>query len=249
MKNIFDPANEIVRLCMVGMSLEEKGRKEDAADFFMRAWEESQNDFERFLAAFHVGRIQKNNEDKLKWLKKSLTCALNTEDASVRSAYRMLYSSIAACYEELSDRKNADESRKQAELYEGLPIDEGPFFHGTKADLAAGDMLTAGGESNYQPELKMNHIYFTANINGAVLAATLAKGEGAERIYVVEPTGDFEDDPNVTDKRFPGNLTRSYRSAEPLRIVGEILGWEKMTADEKRQWMEKLERNNGKIIN
>jgi rifampin ADP-ribosylating transferase len=110
-------------------------------------------------------------------------------------------------------------------------------------------MLTAGGDSNYQPELKMNHIYFTANINGAVLAATLAKGEGAERIYVVEPTGNFENDPNVTDKRFPGNLTRSYRSAEPLRIVGEVHGWESMTKDEKRQWMEKLERNKGKIIN
>ncbi|NCC78253.1 MAG: NAD(+)--rifampin ADP-ribosyltransferase [Clostridia bacterium] len=249
MKNIFNPANEIVRLCMVGMSLEEKGRKEDAADFFMRAWEESQNDFERFLAAFHVGHIQKNNEDKLKWLKKSLTCALNTEDASVRSAYRMLYSSIAACYEEMNDLEYADESRKQAEFYEGSITDEGPFFHGTKADLAAGDMLTAGGDSNYKPELKMNHIYFTANINGAVLAATLAKGEGAERIYVVEPTGNFENDPNVTDKRFPGNLTRSYRSAEPLRIVGEVHGWESMTKDEKRQWMEKLERNKGTIIN
>lgn len=82
-------------------------------------------------------------------------------------------------------------------------------------------MLTAGGISNYKPELQMNHIYFTANTNGAGLAATLAKGEGKERVYIIEPTGEFENDPNVTDKKFPGNLTRSYRSKEPLRIIGE----------------------------
>jgi len=249
MNNLFDPTNNIVRLCMEGMSLEEKGREEDAADFFMKAWEEAENDFERFMAAFHVGRIQKNYEDKLKWLNKSLACALNAEDAAVRSAYRMLHRSIAACYEELSDQEHAAESYNQADFYKVSPTDGGPFFHGTKADLSIGDMLTAGGDSNYQHELKMNHIYFTANINGAVLAAMLAKGEGAERIYVVEPTGDFENDPNVTDKKFPGNLTRSYRSAEPLRIVGEVHGWKKMTADEKREWMEKLEKNRGKIIN
>ena len=84
-------------------------------------------------------------------------------------------------------------------------LDEGPFFHGTKADLRVGDLLTAGFRSNYRPEVVMNHIYFTALPDGAGLAAELAAGEGAPRVYAVEPTGAFENDPNVTDKKFPGN--------------------------------------------
>ncbi|WP_242976772.1 MULTISPECIES: NAD(+)--rifampin ADP-ribosyltransferase [Clostridium] len=131
----------------------------------------------------------------------------------------------------------------------GAPSDIGPFYHGTKADLKVGDLLTAGGISNYKPELKMNHIYFTANVNGAGLAATLAKGEGRERIYIIEPTGEFENDPNVTDKKFPGNLTRSYRSKEPLRIIGEVTEWAKLTPKERREWREELVKNKGEIIN
>ena len=95
----------------------------------------------------------------------------------------------------------------------------------------------------------MNHIYFTANINSAGLAATLAKGEGRERIYIVEPTGEFENDPNVTDKKFPGNLTRSYRSKKPLRIIGEVTDWTKLTPKERREWSDKLAKNKGEIIN
>ena len=104
-------------------------------------------------------------------------------------------------------------------------LDEGPFFHGTKADLRVGEFLAAGFRSNYRPEVVMNHIYFTALPDGAGLAAELAAGEGDPRVYAVEPTGAFEDDPNVTDKKFPGNPTRSYRSTEPLRIVGEVADW------------------------
>ena len=107
-------------------------------------------------------------------------------------------------------------------------LDEGPFFHGTKADLRVGDLLTAGFRSNYRPEVVMNHIYFTALPDGAGLAAELAAGEAAPRVYVVEPTGAFEDDPNVTDKKFPGNPTRSYRSREPLRVVGEVTDWTRL---------------------
>ena len=95
----------------------------------------------------------------------------------------------------------------------------------------------------------MNHIYFAANINGAGLAAALAKGKGKERVYVVEPTGEFENDPNVADKKFPGNLTRSYRSQEPLKVLGEITDWEKLTHSERQEWEEKLAKNKGKIIN
>ncbi|WP_238457857.1 NAD(+)--rifampin ADP-ribosyltransferase [Desulforamulus ferrireducens] len=131
----------------------------------------------------------------------------------------------------------------------GKPSDKGPFYHGTKADLKVGDLLTAGGISNYKPELKMDHIYFTANVNVAGLAATLAKGEGRERIYIVEPTGEFENDPNVTDKKFPGNLTRSYRSKDPLRIIGEVTEWAKLTHKERREWREEIDKNKGEIIN
>jgi hypothetical protein len=95
----------------------------------------------------------------------------------------------------------------------------------------------------------MNHIYFTALINGAGLAAALAKGDGRERVYIVEPKGEFENDPNVTDKKFPGNLTRSYRSQEPLKIVGEETEWVRPTPEELRLWREKLANNKGEIIN
>jgi hypothetical protein len=119
-------------------------------------------------------------------------------------------------------------------------LDEGPFYHGTKADLHVGDLLTAGFRSNYRPEVIMNHIYFTALPNGAGLAAALAPGDGRERVYIVEPTGDFENDPNVTDKKFPGNPTRSYRSSAPLKIVGELTDWVRITPEELQQWREKL---------
>ncbi|MGW7335250.1 NAD(+)--rifampin ADP-ribosyltransferase [Streptomyces sp. NPDC054808] len=110
-------------------------------------------------------------------------------------------------------------------------LDEGPFFHGTKADLRVGEHLTAGFPSNYRPEILMNHIYFTALRDGAGLAAELAAGDGEPRVYAVEPTGEFENDPNVTDKKFPGNPTRSYRSKEPLRVVAEVTDWTRQTPE------------------
>jgi rifampin ADP-ribosylating transferase len=119
-------------------------------------------------------------------------------------------------------------------------LDEGPFFHGTKADLRTGDLLTAGFRSNYRPEIVMNHIYFTALQDGAGLAAALAAGEGVPRVYAVEPTGPFENDPNVTDKKFPGNPTRSYRSREPLRVVGEVLDWPRLTPEALQSWRDRL---------
>ncbi|MEU5217585.1 NAD(+)--rifampin ADP-ribosyltransferase [Streptomyces sp. NPDC020807] len=120
----------------------------------------------------------------------------------------------------------------------------GPFFHGTTADLRIGDHLTAGHPSRYRPEIVMNHVYFTALRDGAGLAAELAQvladGRGEPRVYLVEPTGAFEDDPNVTDKKFPGNPTRSYRSREPLRIVGEVTDWARLTPEARRTWRERL---------
>ncbi|WP_442955356.1 NAD(+)--rifampin ADP-ribosyltransferase [Pedobacter terrae] len=130
-----------------------------------------------------------------------------------------------------------------------LPADGGPFYHGTRANLEVGDLLTAGYTSNYQSGLVMNHIYFTALVNGAGLAAALAKGDGPERVYIVEPTSDFEDDPNVTNKRFPGNPTRSYRTKEPLKIIGEVSEWLRQTPEQLQQWREKLAANKGEVIN
>jgi rifampin ADP-ribosylating transferase len=100
----------------------------------------------------------------------------------------------------------------------------GPYYHGTRADLKPGDLLAPGFQSNYG-ERKLSWIYFSGALESAVWGCELAKGEGRERIYLVEPTGAFEDDPNLTDKKFPGNVTQSYRSREPLRIVGEVAEW------------------------
>ena len=131
--------------------------------------------------------------------------------------------------------------------------DEGPFFHGTKADLQPGELLTAGFRSNYRPEIVMNHIYFTALRDGAGLAAELAAGDAAPRVYLVEPTGAFEDDPNVTDKKFPGNPTRSYRSVEPLRVVAEVDDWTRLSPEALQEWRDRLAAvladERGEIIN
>ena len=137
------------------------------------------------------------------------------------------------------------------------PLDDGPFFHGTIADLAVGDLLTAGRRSNYRPEIVMNHVYFTALVDGAGLAAEitaeLAGGAPSPRVYAVEPTGAFENDPNVTDKKFPGNPTRSYRSRAPLRILGEITDWTRLAPEELQMWRERLSvllaKEGGVIIN
>lgn len=124
------------------------------------------------------------------------------------------------------------------------PLDEGPFFHGTAAVLQPGELLTAGFRSNYRPDIVMNHVYFTALRDGAGLAAELAVellgGAGVPRVYEVEPTGAFEDDPNVTNKRFPGNPTRSFRTTEPLRVVREVTDWTRLTPEALQTWRDQL---------
>lgn len=125
----------------------------------------------------------------------------------------------------------------------------GPFYHGTKVSLSVGDLLTAGFRSNYDDSVVMNHIYFTAVPKGAGLAAEMARGEGRPRVYVVVPTGGFEDDPNVTNKKFPGNPTRSYRSGHPLKIIGELESWEPYDPEFIRQLRSRVETGMGEIIN
>lgn len=137
------------------------------------------------------------------------------------------------------------------------PLDDGPFFHGTIADLSVGEYLTAGRPSNYRREIVMNHIYFTAVVDGAGLAAEiaaeLAGGDAIPRVYGVKPTGAFENDPNVTDKKFPGNPTRSYRSSAPLQVVSEVTEWTRLTPEQRQTWRERLSAlrssERGEIIN
>jgi rifampin ADP-ribosylating transferase len=139
-------------------------------------------------------------------------------------------------------------------MTDDAPLDDGPFFHGTIASLDIGDTFTAGHRSNYQPEIVMNHVYFTARVDGAGLAAEiaaeLADGDPVPRVYEVEPTGPFENDPNVTDKKFPGNPTRSYRTDAPLRIVGHVTDWNRLSPDALQSWRERLGTlRQGEIIN
>jgi rifampin ADP-ribosylating transferase len=111
---------------------------------------------------------------------------------------------------------------------EPVPFEEyqpGVYLHGTKAALTVGELLVSGRESNFEQGRLMNFVYFTATLDAATWGAELATGEGRGRIYVVEPTGDFEDDPNVTNKEFPGNPTKPFRSRDPLRVVGELDDW------------------------
>ena len=116
-----------------------------------------------------------------------------------------------------------------------------PFYHGTRADLAAGDLLAPGFASNYRAQ-QLSWIYFSGTLDAAIWGAELARGEGRERIYIVEPAGPFEDDPNLTDKRFPGNPTASYRSREPLRITGEVDSWEPHPPERIREMKDFLAR-------
>jgi len=245
----FSPANQIVQRCIEGMNLEEKGEAEAAKQVFLQAWSEASNDFEKYLAAHYVARHQKNISDQLHWLETSLRFALNVNNLSVHSALPSLYGNIAKCYEAMGDEDNSKKYRELAVEASGQLGDEGPFYHGTRADLQVGDLLTAGNRSNYQPDIIMNHIYFTALVNGAGLAAGLAKGDGRERVYIVEPTGSFENDPNVTDKKFPGNPTRSYRTNAPLKIVGEVTDFVRQTPEQLQQWRERLANVKGEIVN
>jgi tetratricopeptide (TPR) repeat protein len=245
----FDPRNNVIKLCIQGIALEDTGNVEEVSRLFLQAWNQATNDFEKYLAAYYLARRQENVRDKLKWLETSLQFASKVNSVSATSAFPNLYANIAGCYEELGDHENAKKNRELASSSADKPSDDGPFYHGTRADLQIGDLLTAGGSSNYKSDLVMNHIYFTALSNGAGLAASLAKGDGDERVYIVEPTGAFENDPNVTDKKFPGNPTRSYRSEAPLKIVGELTDWVRQTPEQLQQWREKLANSEGEIIN
>lgn len=117
-----------------------------------------------------------------------------------------------------------------------------PYYHGTRVDLKPGDLIGPGYASNYGTRRTANHIYFFATLEAAIWGAELAQGEGRGRIYIVEPTGPFVDDPNLTDKKFPGNPTKSYRSKQPVRIVGEVQEWQGHSPEALQAMKDHLER-------
>lgn len=116
-----------------------------------------------------------------------------------------------------------------------------PYYHGTRTDFEPGDLIEPGNHSNYGTRKRANHVYLTATLDAAIWGAELAVGEGAGRVYIVEPIGPIEDDPNVTDKKFPGNPTKSYRSRDPLRVTGEVRNWEGHPAEVLQAMKDKLE--------
>lgn len=116
------------------------------------------------------------------------------------------------------------------------------FFHGTKADLKLGDLIAPGYNSNYGAQARAGWVYLTGTLDAAIWGAELAASNGRERIYIVEPTGAIVDDPNLTDQRFPGNPTLSYRSREPLRIIGEVAAWQGHSPEQLKDMRENLER-------
>lgn len=133
---------------------------------------------------------------------------------------------------------NSDDS----DMTPGYDPDVPLFYHGTKANLQTGDLIEAGFHSNYGKRKKASFVYLTATLDAAVWGAELALGESPGRIYIVEPTGPFEDDPNLTDKKFPGNPTKSYRSRDPLRVTGEVAEWRGHPPEQLQAMKDHLER-------
>jgi hypothetical protein len=117
-----------------------------------------------------------------------------------------------------------------------------PYYHGTRVDLKVGDLIGPGYMTNYGTGRKANHVYFAATLEAAVWGAELAAGDGPGRIYIVEPTGPWTDDPNLTDRKFPGNPTKSYRSKEPVRVIGEVKEWTGHSPGQLQAMKDHLER-------
>lgn len=245
----FGPQNPIVKLCLQGMAAEAQGDLPGATLLFQQAWGEAHAHFEKYLAAWYLARCEPAAAARLGWYEVALRHAIAANDISASSGFSSLHMQMAACHNELGNAAQAAGCRQAASQCAGTPPDNGPFYHGTRAQLQVGDLLSPGFSSNYQSDLLMNHVYFTAMPNGAGLAAALAQGTSPERVYVVVPTGDFENDPNVTDKKFPGNPTRSYRTSSPLKIVAQLDDWARQSAEQVAGWRQRLDSNTGEIIN
>ena len=245
----FNPTSPFIQQLMQAIIQTEQGELAQVATTLDRMYQQTDDDYDKFLLAYQFSKVTMDIFERVKWLSVSLESAQKIDDEDVKSAYVTLFRDLSEAYKALGNHDYEKKYLELAEVEPTTPTDQGPFYHGTKADLKVGDLLVPGGLSNYQDDLVMNHIYFTANLNGAGLAATLVKGTGKERVYKIVPTGEFENDPNVTDKKFPGNLTRSYRSTQPLKIVAEIEDWQALSQQQKQEWQAKVKNNEGEIIN
>ena len=136
------------------------------------------------------------------------------------------------------------ESNAHADNVNGPGGHNGPqvLYHGTKVNFNTGDLIAPGFNSNYGTKKKSSFVYLSATLDAATWGAELALGEGPGRIYIVAPTGPFEDDPNLTDKKFPGNPTKSYRSRDPLRVIGEVMNWQGHSPDQLKAMKNHLDR-------
>ena len=123
------------------------------------------------------------------------------------------------------------------------------YFHGTKADLKIGDLIEVGNNSNFGQRKNAKYIFLTATLDAAIWGAELSLGAGRERIYLVEPTGEIEDDPDLTDKIFPGNPTKSYRSTQPFKVVGEVTVWKGHSTEQVKAMKDALEKLKEQGIN
>jgi rifampin ADP-ribosylating transferase len=137
----------------------------------------------------------------------------------------------------METNKNKDNSKSSID-----DLTSPQFYHGTKANFKTGDLIEPGFNSNYGKRKKATYVYLSATLNAAIWGAELAVGEGPGRIYIVEPTGSIEDDPNLTDKKFPGNPTKSYRTLHPLRVSGEVTDWQGHSKEELKTMKDHLER-------
>ncbi len=133
-------------------------------------------------------------------------------------------------------------SRSKKKLIDATQMSAQELYHGTKADLKKGDLITPGFNSNYGVMKKASYVYLTATLDAAVWGAELALGDEPGRIYIVEPTGPIEDDPNLTDKKFPGNPTKSYRSRDPLRVIAEVLNWKGHAPEQLKAMKDHIDR-------
>lgn len=245
----FNPKNLTVGACVLAMRLTAQGEVKKAHKVVEEAFQKANNPLEKFITAYQLAEQTQNSLMKKEWLEKALFYVEKSEDQNSKTALKAIYAQLADVYKQLDDDELARYNQERAANQSSIPDDPGPFYHGTRASLTSGDLLVAGKNSNYEADLKMNHIYFTSNLEGASLAASLAKGEGEERIYIVEPTGIFEHDPNVTDKKFPGNLTCSYRSTFPLKVIGEVTAYAKQSEADRKQWQSNMAKHQGEIIN
>lgn len=236
----FHPSNPIVQICLKAQTLESNGDRQSALRELHQSFEQASNDFEKYLLCYFIAKMQNSDTDRLHWLNETLAFANKVDALVVKSAYPNIYTLMAQSCHRLGQIEEESIAIQKAIESSNMSEDKGPFYHGTKANLQLGDVLTPGFKSNYHSEVVMNHIYFTAVVNGAALAAELAQGDNEPRVFIVEPQGDFENDPNVTDKKFPGNPTRSYRSTKPIKIIGEVKEWDRMGPEQLKAWKDKL---------